>query len=173
MEIQGQGFTLREWKLADAELLQKHADNTHIADFLLDRFPSPYTITDARNWVTLMQGQNPVLNFVIAIEGNLAGVIGLELRSDVYRKTALLGYWISEHYWGRGIMPQAVKLITGYAFGLPDIIRIQAGVLSNNPKSMRVLQKAGFTEEGVMKSAVIKKGVVLDEHIYALVKFDS
>ena len=130
MELQGDGFMLRGWKPDDAESLQKHADNTNISDFLLDRFPSPYTLEDAINWIKMMQHQNPVVNFAIAIDGNVAGVIGLELREDVYRKTPLIGYWISEEYWGRGIMSEAVKLITDYAFAYLDIIRIQAGVLS-------------------------------------------
>jgi ribosomal-protein-alanine N-acetyltransferase len=44
MEIKGDGFILRELRLADAKSLQKHADNPRIFDALLDRFPSPYTI---------------------------------------------------------------------------------------------------------------------------------
>lgn len=170
MEIIGQGFKLRGWKAGDAESLQKHADNTHISDFLLDRFPSPYTLADAVSWIELMKDQDPLLNFAIEVDGNVAGVIGLESRADVYRKTCLLGYWISQDYWGRGIMPEAVKLISNYAFADLDVIRIQAGVLSNNPKSMRVLEKVGFTKEGIMKNAVIKNSVIMDEHLYALVK---
>ena len=149
--------------------LQKYADNTNISDFLLDRFPSPYTMDDAINWVKRMQAQEQILNFVIDVDGELSGVIGLELRDDVYRKTALLGYWIREAYWGRGIMPQAVKLMVNYAFHDLGLIRLQAGILSNNPKSMRVLEKAGFAKEGILKSSIIKKGVVLDEHVYGLV----
>jgi ribosomal-protein-alanine N-acetyltransferase len=170
MELKGQGFTLRGWKSGDAESLQKHADNTNITDFVMDRFPSPYTIDDAINWIEMMQNQDPMVNFSIAIDGNVIGGIGLELRGDVYRKTALLGYWLGEEYWGRGIMPEAVKLITNYAFTHLDIIRLQAGILGNNPKSIRVLEKAGFIKEGVMKNGIIKNGVILDEHIYAFWK---
>jgi RimJ/RimL family protein N-acetyltransferase len=98
------------------------------------------------------------------------GVIGLEPREDVYRKTALLGYWISEELWGKGIMTEAVKLITDYAFTHLDLIRIQAGVLSKNPASMRVLEKAGYQKEGISRNAIIKNGEVLDEHVYAILK---
>jgi ribosomal-protein-alanine N-acetyltransferase len=170
MELKGSSFTLREWKLEDAKLLQKHADNTNISDFLLDRFPSPYTVDDAIEWIKRTQHQAPTLNFAITIADNPIGGIGLELREDVYRKTQLIGYWIGEEYWGRGIMTEAVKLITAYAFTNFDVVRIQAGVFDNNPKSMRVLEKAGFTKEGVMKNAIVKKGQILDEHIYAICK---
>lgn len=170
MEINGQGFTLRSWEPDDAASIQKHADNPNVYSFLMDRFPHPYTMEAAIGWVTPMLDQNPMVNFVIDVDGLAVGVIGLELRDDIYSKAPLLGYWLGEDYWGRGIMPQAVKLITDYAFTRLDVIRIQAGVLSNNPKSMRVLEKAGFTKEGILKNGLIKNGVVLDEHIYAILR---
>jgi len=170
MELNGNGFKLRGWKEEDAAALQRHADNTNISDFLFDRFPSPYTLGEAVKWILIKLNQNPVLSFVIDIEGDLAGVIGIDLRDDIYRKSPLLGYWLREDYWGRGIMTEAVKLVTAYAFANLDIVRIQAGVLSNNPRSMRVLEKAGYTKEGILKNNIIKKGAVLDEHIYGFVK---
>ena len=170
MELTGQGFTLRGWRPDDAESLQKHADNPNISNYLFDRFPSPYTLEAAVNWIQLKKDQNPLVNFVIDVEGKLVGVIGLDLREDIYRKAPLLGYWISETFWGRGIMPQAIKLIVRYAFNNLDVVRIQAGVLSNNPKSMRVLEKAGFLKEGILRNNIIKNGVIMDEHIYGILK---
>ncbi|MDO3645066.1 GNAT family N-acetyltransferase [Mucilaginibacter sp. L3T2-6] len=168
MEIEGQGFTLRGWKESDVTALQRNADNPNVSAFLLDKFPNPYTTDDAIWWVNLMSKQDPFLNFVIGIDGELAGGIGIELRADVYRKCALIGYWLGESYWGRGIMPQAVKLVADYTFANFDIHRLQAGIFGNNTRSMRVLEKAGFVKEGILKNAVIKNGVVLDEHVYGL-----
>jgi len=92
MEIKGQGFTLREWKESDVTALQRNANNPNISAFLLDRFPHPYTMDDAVWWVNLMLKQDPFLNFVIDVNSELAGGIGIELREDVYRKCALIGY---------------------------------------------------------------------------------
>jgi [ribosomal protein S5]-alanine N-acetyltransferase len=170
MELRGANFVLREWRKGDVTSLQKHANNVNINSFLLDRFPNPYTSKAARKWVALMLQQKPHVNFAIDVRGFVVGVIGLDFREDVYRKAPLLGYWISETFWGRGIMTEAVKLIVDYGFKNLDIVRIQAGVLSNNPGSMRVLEKAGFTKEGILKQGIIKNGAILDEHIYGLVK---
>jgi ribosomal-protein-alanine N-acetyltransferase len=63
-----------------------------------------------------------------------------------------------------------VKLVTHYGFTQLDIVRLQAGVFGNNPKSMRVLEKAGFFKEAVLKNAVVKNGVLMDEHLYAILK---
>jgi ribosomal-protein-alanine N-acetyltransferase len=166
MILEGTGFILRNWRTEDAPALQKHADNRNISDFLLDRFPAPYTLQDAEEFISSKISQHPVTNFVIDINGEAAGVIGLDFRQDVYRKTPLLGYWISGQHRGKGIMPEAVKLITAYAFASLDIICIQAGVLSKNPASMRVLEKAGYIKQGVLKQSVIKNNEIFDEYIY-------
>lgn len=170
MELHGTGFMLRGWKEEDAAAIQPHADNPNVYNYLLDRFPHPYTLEAAQNWVSLMLSIKPNYNFVIEINGNAAGVVGLEMREDVYRKSPLLGYWISETLWGRGIMTAAIKLLADYAFKELDIIRIQAGVLGNNPRSMRTLEKAGFKKEGILKNSMVKNGEILDEHVYGLVK---
>ena len=170
MEIKGTEFILRKWRTEDAPSLQKHADNVNVSACLLDRFPSPYTLHDAEAFIAMKMYEEPVTNFAIEINGEVAGVIGLDFRADVYRKTPLLGYWLSEQYWGRGIIPEAVKLITDYGFNNLDIICIQAAILSKNPKSMRVLEKAGYIKQGVLRGSVIKNNEILDEHVYAAYK---
>ena len=170
MELQGNGFVIRGWKQGDEISLQKHADNPKVSRFLMDHFPSPYTMENATSWVNKLLVQDPFVNFAIAIDGQVIGGIGLELRHDVYRKTALVGYWLSEELWGKGIMTEAVKLITQYAFAHLDLIRLQAGVLSKNPASMHVLEKAGYVKEGIFKNAIVKNNEVMDEHVYAICK---
>lgn len=170
MELKGTGFIIRGWKPGDEVSLQMHANNPKISACLMDRFPSPYTMQAAALWVNSLVDQEPLINFAITIDDLVIGGIGMEPRQDVYRKTAILGYWLSEELWGRGIMPEAVKLITRYAFDQLDFIRLQASIYSKNPASMRVLEKAGFVKEGVMRNAVIKNGVIMDEHLYALLK---
>ena len=170
MELKGTGFTIRGWKLGDEVSLQRHANNPKVSDCLMDRFPSPYTIEAATAWVNSLLDQNLLMNFAITIADKVIGGIGIEPRQDVYRKTAILGYWLSEELWGKGIMPEAVRLVTAYAFAELDFIRIQASVYSKNPASMRVLEKAGFVKEGIMRNAVIKGSEIMDEHLYAILK---
>lgn len=170
MELHGTGFTLRGWHADDIPSLQKYADNPNVYNSLMDAFPHPYTTDDAVNWINLMQKQSPILVFAIDLGGELVGGIGLEMRQDIYSKAPLIGYWLGEPFWGRGIMTEAVKLVADYAFAKLDIVRLQAGILGNNPASMRVLEKAGFVKEGVLHNAIVKNGEVLDEHVYGLVK---
>jgi ribosomal-protein-alanine N-acetyltransferase len=172
MEIKGNQFILRNLRREDAPSLQKHADNPNVPAYLLDRFPSPYSLADAEAFIGLMLNQLTVTNFAIEINGEVAGGIGLEFRADVYRKSPLIGYWLSEQYWGRGVMTEAVKLITDYAFTHFDTICVMAFVFGKNRGSMRVLEKAGYVQQGVLKQSVIKGGEVMDEHIYVAYRND-
>jgi ribosomal-protein-alanine N-acetyltransferase len=170
MELKRQDFMLRELNLADAPVLQLHANNPNISRFLFNRFPSPYNIEDAEYFINSKVGQYPITCFAITVNDEVVGMISLEFRTDVYTKSPLLGYWLSEQYWGKGIVTEAVKLITDYAFKHLDISSIRAIVFSNNPMSMRVLEKAGYLKEGVLKNNIFKNGKILDEHIYGIVK---
>jgi RimJ/RimL family protein N-acetyltransferase len=52
------------------------------------------------------------------------------------------------------------------AFEQYDIVRLQAGIFSHNPASMRVLEKCGFVCEAVHRNAITKHGRILDEMLY-------
>jgi len=170
MEIKGNGFLLRKWKRDDATALQRLADNPKIAANLYNRFPSPYTLDDAGFFINLKIDEDPATSFVIEIDGRFAGTIGLQFREDVYERSPLIGYWLGEEFWGKGVMTEATKLITNYAFEQFDIICLQAGVFSWNPASMQVLEKAGYTKQAILAGSVCKNGEVLDEHIYMAYK---
>jgi ribosomal-protein-alanine N-acetyltransferase len=170
IELKGSNFVLRKWHPDDAASLQKHANNINVSRFLLDRFPSPYTLADAINFINHKIAEETITNFPIIINGETSGVIGVDMRQDIYRKTPLLGYWLREDYWGKGIITEAIGLITGYAFNSLDIMTIQANVLEMNPASMRALEKAGFVKQGILERSVIKHDQVFDEHIYACFK---
>jgi ribosomal-protein-alanine N-acetyltransferase len=81
-----------------------------------------------------------------------------------------LGYWLAQPYWGRGIISAAAVQICAQAFEELDIIRIFAEPFAYNAASRKVLEKAGFVLEGVMKQAAVKNGQVIDYCMYALLK---
>lgn len=170
IKLQGSAFCLRGWQLTDEDALVKYANNPRVSANLFDIFPYPYTISDARKWIGSQQGVEQPAFFAIEINGEAVGGIGISLKADVYRRGANIGYWLGEPFWGKGIMTEAVSLMADYAFVRFDLVRLQAGVYSSNPASMRVLEKAGFVKEGVAKKAIFKHGRFLDEHIYALVR---
>ena len=104
-------FTLRPWREADAASIARYADNAKIAANLRDVFPCPYAPQDAATFVEscIRQEGRGQMCRAIEVDGEAAGSIGLFLGSDVYRRSAELGYWLGEPFWGRGIMTAAVE----------------------------------------------------------------
>ena len=90
----------------------------------------------------------------------------LSLHGDVERCSAG-GYWLGEKYWGRGIATAALVSITDYALKEFNLTRVYAVPYARNAASIKVLQKAGYTCEGMMRRSAIKDGVVLDQVMYA------
>jgi RimJ/RimL family protein N-acetyltransferase len=134
-----------------------------------DGFPHPYTLLDANRFIG-MAGSTKNLLFAIDVGGEAVGGIGIHYFEDVYRGTGEIGYWLSESLWGRGIVTDAVRTLVSEVFQKTDLVRIQAGIFSNNIASARVLEKSGFVREAVHKNAITKNGVVMDEIMYAFLK---
>ncbi|MBE9584160.1 GNAT family N-acetyltransferase [Mucilaginibacter sp. JRF] len=152
-----------------AERLQQLADNPNIARNLRDIFPHPYTIADAGEFIeAAVTGAIPHV-FGIFADDEFIGVGGITVKIDIHRNNAEIGYWLGEPYWGKGYATEAVKLLTEYAFNI-GLIRVFAGVFAHNKASQRVLEKAGYTLEAILRSAIVKNGEVMDEHLYAIIK---
>ncbi|MBT8181980.1 MAG: GNAT family N-acetyltransferase [Eudoraea sp.] len=161
---------LRALQVYDKSQLAKLANNRKIWDNLRDSFPNPYSESDAELFINLTTEENPKQNFAIEYGGDLCGVIGLIIQNDVYRKSAEIGYWIGEPFWGKGITANAIKLITNYGFEDLKLIRIYAGVFEYNIASMKALENSGYKKEGVFKKAIYKNDKVFDEHRYFKLK---
>jgi len=167
MKLESDGILIRNYIPEDANSLAKHANNSKIWINLRDGFPHPYTVEDAEQFIKVVNLVDPVSNYAIIINNQCVGAIGFELGKNVFRKTAEVGYWISEELWNKGFMTNAVKLFTDYMFDTFDIIRVQASVFDWNPASGKVLEKAGFTLEARLRKHIIKNGNFVDELIYA------
>jgi RimJ/RimL family protein N-acetyltransferase len=89
------------------------------------------------------------------------------LDKDIERCSAEAGYWLGSQYWRRGIATAALERICQYAFEQLGLLRVYATPLVWNAASFRVLEKAGFNREGIMRNASIKDGVVIDMALYA------
>ena len=106
------------------------------------------------------------------MHGEATGGIGLELGSDIERRSAEIGYWLGQEFWGRGITTAAVRALTRYGFETLNLTRIFAVPFTSSFASIRVLEKCGYVREGTMRRSAIKEGVVIDQVLYALTDED-
>jgi [ribosomal protein S5]-alanine N-acetyltransferase len=170
MELKLQSCIIRPWAEQDAAAIQRYANNRKIWMNLRDMFPHPYTLENAHAFLGFVLKEDPKTTFAIASESEAIGCIALRLGNDVHRKTAELGYWLAEPFWGRGIMSEGVTEFTSWAFKAFDLQRIFAEPFENNAASIRVLEKAGFVCEGRLRANVFKDARVLNSFIYARVR---
>lgn len=160
---------LRAWRAEDLESLVAHASHAEVSRGLADRFPYPYTGADGRAWLARAMDESD-RSWAIEIEGAAVGGVSLHPGRDVHRYSAELGYWLGRRLWGRGIMTKVVTGFSGVAMSAFHLHRLFSTVYANNPASARVLEKAGFEREGVQRSAIVKRGELLDLLIYARVR---
>lgn len=163
---------IRKWELLDAKELAAALSNKNIQDNLRDGLPYPYTEQDSVDFISAMLSadQNDTFAFAIMVDDKVVGSIGAFRQANIHKRTAELGYYVAEEYWGKGIMTEAVKQICGHVFDKSDIIRIYAEPFAYNTASCRVLEKAGFQYEGTLRSNAVKNGKVIDMKMYALLK---
>jgi [ribosomal protein S5]-alanine N-acetyltransferase len=158
---------LRGLVLGDAEALATLANDPTIARWVRDRFPSPYTLADARRFLVAVHTGAMGHVYGIEVDGALAGTASLMPREDVERLTVEIGFWLGARFRGRGVATAAVAALTELAFGRLALARVEAHVFSGNHASARVLEKAGFEREGVRRAAILKDGIVCDSLLYA------
>jgi RimJ/RimL family protein N-acetyltransferase len=149
--------TLRTWgKEGDVQAITAACNDPAIAEFL-DLIPSPYTEDDARVYLELCRegwADGTLTNFAItdAASGEAVGSIGVRwLEPD--QGVAEVGYWVAPGARGRGACTRAVRLVSRWVIEEHRIERLQLRADERNPASRRVAEKAGFTQEGVLRSS--------------------
>ena len=140
--------TLRSWEAADAPaIVECIAGDREMAGWL-DRLPQPYTLADAELYIG-MEGED---KFAItdAASGRVLGSIGLRWKEGEAK--AEIGYWLRRDARGQGCTTRALALISRHALA-SGAARLQLRADPENIASCRVAEKAGFTREGVLRSA--------------------
>ena len=169
MRLECKKSVIREWARSDKAALVRFANNRNIWRNLAHTFPHPYTDADADWWFSFLAQMPESTSWAIEVDGLSVGAIGVTLREGIYLKSAEFGYWLGEPYWGRGIMTEAVRVVSSYAMRRFGLIRLEAPVFEWNPASMRVLEKCGFVREGVLRASAVVDGQVIDRVLYAFV----
>lgn len=167
MRIELDGLALRPPEPGDAPRLAQLANDRAVWRNLRDAFPHPYTLEHAQQFISRNLDPSVTATFIIEVDGLLAGACGAHRGTDVYARSAEVGYWLSPAARGRGVATKAVTALSRYAFEVLGVSRLQASVYAWNPASMRVLEKAGYEREGVLRASVFKDGQLIDAVLFA------
>jgi RimJ/RimL family protein N-acetyltransferase len=160
---------LRDWRDQDAALIPPLANDRRIWDSLRDEFPSPFRESDAVNFLHRVQNDSSLFSKAIECDNSLVGCITIQINDDIRRFSGVLGFWIGQAYWNRGIATAAIRQITDLAFEQLGLVRVYAKVFATNTRSIRALEKVGYVKEGHFRRAVFKNGRFCDQVLYAKV----
>jgi len=139
----------------------------------------PSTIDDTREVVGLeiaARGKSPQGRYTFCIRigktGEFIGVAGLILSNDKFRLGEIY-YKLMPGYWGRGYASEVAKKLISVGFREFRLHKVEAGVALGNERSIRVLEKAGMTREGLRRKILPIRGEWVDGYLYAMVEDDE
>ena len=135
----------------DADGIRLLAGDEAVARSALN-IPHPFEEGMAEAWIGGLKPDDVVLAIRQKGKDSIIGMIGL-IRDEV-NESAELSYWIGRPYWGCGFASEAAMAVVEYGFRSLGLNRIFATTLGRNAPSIRVLEKAGFTPEGCLRSHV-------------------
>lgn len=166
---------LRSLAYADVPSIQATASVWAVADTMIS-IPHPYPDGEAERYVSRQIAAFEAGNsasFVIEHkpEKSFCGVI--EIRAiEPEHSQAELSFWLAVEHWGNGYMSEALQPVLRFGFEELNINRLYAYHMVRNPASGRVLQKNGFTQEGLLRQRARKWSVFEDAKLWAVLRQD-
>ena len=131
---------------------------------------------EAYSWVARARNSvNEKSSYPMAItlkeDGRLTGMCGL-FRISWEHMHAELIYWLGKEFWGKGYMTEAARRMVQFGFEELGLERISVGCFARNKPSARIIEKLGFTFEGLARHAYRKDGESLDELRFGMIRSD-
>ena len=160
----GDVVELRTIEPEDAEFLQKVVNDPRVRAGLASH--GPINGPEERDWIESL-GDGDGTHLLVCADGDPVGTVGFQPPDEVWG-AAEVGYMIAPAEWGNGYATDAVETVCRYAFEERRLNKVYAKVYETNPASRRVLEKAGFEEEGVLRQEAFAGGEYVDIHRYGL-----
>ena len=153
---------LRPAEQGDAEPIARYLNDFAVAGNLA-RVPFPYHLSDAKGWLRTRRADLPVedTNFSIELPGEgLVGHVGFHIGPQ----GPIIGYWLGQPFWNRGIMGEAVAASIDWFFTATTAPTLYSGVFHFNAASLAIQKRLGFTETGRSTLLCLARGAEV-EHI--------
>ena len=148
--LETERLILRQLRDEDAVALSKYGSNFDIAR-MTGSFPHPFPLLSAEFKILHLKAQHQrglAYPYAVTEKGNdsMIGIVDLFRRTD--KSLLEFGYWIGDPFWGNGYASEACQCLMAAADRYFGPTRLTAGVFSDNPASLRVLEKLGFKPTG-------------------------
>src|SRR6266498_239005 len=133
-----------------------------------------YTELTAREYITISRArweEGTFYAFAVTRADELLGVCTLSSIHPIYH-FCNLGYWVRTTYHGQGIAGRAAKLVARFAFEHLGLIRVEIVIGIKNQPSIRVAEKIGAHDEGILLNRMVVGKSIYDAKMYSLLPSD-
>ena len=146
MEFETERLILRPWRDNDAENLYEFAKDPAVGP--VTGWNPHRNVEESLYVIQNVLSASGTFAVVPKIEGRAVGSItlsvGRQSHFDLHDNEAEIGYWIGVSFWGKGLIPEAVRELMRYGFEELGLKRIWCGYFDGNERSKRVQEKCGF-----------------------------
>ncbi|HVM35606.1 MAG TPA: GNAT family protein [Actinomycetota bacterium] len=175
MKMTAEDVMLRPLTLSDTDALfeLRRNDRTYLEPWEPRRSESFWTFDAQQALIeadrrAAAEDRAYALGVFLPDEERLVGRVALSNIVRASWQNATLGYFIGQHFTGRGLATQAVRLVLQVAFENLSLHRVQAAAMPRNSASIRVLEKAGFVHEGMARRYLEINGIWEDHLLYGV-----
>ena len=163
--LEGKNVNLRMVEKEDLPLLQEWWNNPEFAG-IYNPLDSQQSKTDIEKQYEKLDAEKKAWFLILKKDGSKIGFLGM----DVFGIWWQIGYVLVPSERGKGYCTEAVQLAVDYLFMSKNIVRIQAGTLTENVASQRVLEKSGFQREGIIRKGLFSWGNWVDICLYGILR---
>ena len=114
-----------------------------------------------------------MLPFAVDFCGGLVGQVTVSAMMSGSLRGGTIGYWLSRHAAGHNVMPYAVAMVTDYCLLTLNMHRLEINIRPGNVKSLRVVAKLGYRDEGIRQRYLHINGQWRDHRSFALTSEDA
>ena len=168
VELKTERLLLRPFELDDVDDVLEYASDPEFGRYL--GLPRPYTRDHAVEFVARQVLADWATRPVFAIVFEEVVIGGIGLRVDGRNDRAELGYALARPQWGRGLTPEAVRAVFGWAFERYGLHKIGAYAALGNRRSWRVMEKLDMTREAVLRGHDKIWGEYVDDVYYGILR---
>lgn len=169
--LEGERVVLRPVQAWDRERLYEITETIEVRALASGRPPLPLSLeeVEARDKRWVEERNEDSAWFAIDVDAELIGICGLH-SIDHYQQLAEIGIRLGEDFRGKGFGQDAVRVLADYGFRHLNLMKISLRVLADDERAVGAYRKAGFVEEGRLRSHAWYDGARHDELVMSVLR---
>ncbi|WP_200411013.1 GNAT family N-acetyltransferase [Virgibacillus salexigens] len=170
--IETERLILREATCKDADDMYSYLSDKEVVKHMgLEPYQTSTDVLEENNWYQSIRKEGTGIRWGITLKGKdvVIGSCGfLNMQPRHYRTE--IGFELSKLYWGKGIAKEALNAVMSYGYKHFELERIEALIEPLNSASQRLVEKQGFTKEGILRHYEYTCGKFDDLYMYSMLK---